>query len=299
MNNIFQQGACVNNSSTASTTGASPVDLVSQFTTSGNHAVVSSRVVADRFEIKHGDLMQKVINTKLSDPEVGAKLRPLIFESSYKDAQNKERPEYLLTRDGFSFIVMGLTGRKADLWKLRFIDAFNAMEQKLKEQHTQPSYQIPQTFAEALQLAADIQKENEKLLSENSMQAHKIKEDAPKVAAYDVFIGVSDDLISIGDFAKILHTKWNDIKPHRLFAILREAKILKDSYFDKNIPYQKYIDKGYFKVKESTSTNSLGYRFISKQALITPKGQKYLLDKFLAARESDPEEQMVLFESEE
>lgn len=163
----------------------------------------------------------------------------------------------------------------------------------------QQPYQIPQTFAEALQLAADIQKENEKLLSVNKAQSAKIAEDKPKVAAFDVFMGVSDDLISIGDFAKILHTKWNDIKPHRLFAILREAKILKDSYFDKNIPYQKYIDKGYFKVKESTSTNSLGYRFISKQALITPKGQKYLLDKFLAARESDPEEQMVLFEGEE
>lgn len=164
----------------------------------------------------------------------------------------------------------------------------------------------PQTYVEALKETLRLAEENEKLISMNKAQSAKIDaqsakiaEDKPKVAAYDVFMGVSDDLITIGDFAKILHTKWSDIKPHRLFDILREAKILKDSFFDKNIPYQKYIDRGYFKVKETTSTNSLGYSFISRQTLITPKGQKYLLDKFMTARESDPEEQMVLFEGDE
>lgn len=214
--------------------------------------------------------------------------------------KNPEQGVTFVNEDGLYDVI--LDSRKPEAKKFRkwvTSEVLPSIRKTGSYSVAQQPYQIPQTFAEALQLAADIQKENEKLLSVNTMQAYKIKEDAPKVAAYDVFMGVSDDLISIGDFAKILHTKWNDIKPHRLFAILREAKILKDSYFDKNIPYQKYIDKGYFKVKESTSTNSLGYRFISKQALITPKGQKYLLDKFLAARESDPEEQMALFEGEE
>ena len=39
---------------------------------------------------------------------------------------------YLMDRDGFSFLAMGFTGEKADTWKLDFIDAFNAMENKLK-----------------------------------------------------------------------------------------------------------------------------------------------------------------------
>ena len=36
---------------------------------------------------------------------------------SYKDAQNQERPEYLITRDGFTLLVMGFTGDKAMQWK--------------------------------------------------------------------------------------------------------------------------------------------------------------------------------------
>lgn len=214
--------------------------------------------------------------------------------------KNPEQGVNFVNEDGLYDVI--LDSRKPEAKKFRkwvTSEVLPSIRKTGSYSVAQQPYQIPQTFAEALQLAADIQKENEKLLSVNKAQSAKIADDKPKVAAYDVFMGVNDDLITIGDFAKILHTKWNDIKPHRLFAILREAKILKDSYFEKNIPYQKYIDKGYFKVKESASTNSLGYRFISKQALITPKGQKYLLDKFLAARESDPEEQIVLFEGEE
>lgn len=43
----------------------------------------------------------------------------------------RKSPMYYLTRDGFSFFVMGFTGRESDLWKIHFIQAFNAMEQEL------------------------------------------------------------------------------------------------------------------------------------------------------------------------
>ncbi len=163
-------------------------------------------------------------------------------------------------------------------------------------QQQQPSYQIPQTFSEALQLAADIQKENERLAIENKEQALKIEEDAPKVECWDKFVGESNELISITDFAKVLHNKWPDITPHRLFTILREAKILQDGYFNKNIPYQHYIKEGYFKVKEKPSVNKVGLNFISRQTLVTPKGQKYLIGKFLSVRASDEENDIDMFE---
>jgi len=44
--------------------------------------------------------------------------------------------EYLLTRDGFSFIVMGFTGRESDAWKLKYIQAFNAMEAFIQERQS-------------------------------------------------------------------------------------------------------------------------------------------------------------------
>ena len=53
-----------------------------------------------------------------------------------------------MNRDGFAFLAMGFTGKKAEDWKLDFIDAFNLMEVELEKQ--KPQFQIPQTYKEAL-----------------------------------------------------------------------------------------------------------------------------------------------------
>lgn len=66
---------------------------------------------------------------------------PFFFRSSYIHPQNKQRyPRYLMTRDGFSLLVMGFTGEKALEWKLKYIRAFNQME-KLLQQKQRPTYQ--------------------------------------------------------------------------------------------------------------------------------------------------------------
>lgn len=50
----------------------------------------------------------------------------------YRDPSGKLNRQYLLTRDGFTLLVMGFTGQKALQWKLKYIQAFNAMEEALK-----------------------------------------------------------------------------------------------------------------------------------------------------------------------
>jgi len=52
--------------------------------------------------------------------------------SYYKNEQNKRQPMYKLTRDGFVFLAMGFTGKKAAQFKIAYIQAFNAMEKELK-----------------------------------------------------------------------------------------------------------------------------------------------------------------------
>ena len=52
----------------------------------------------------------------------------------YKDAKGEIRPAYRLTRDGFAFLAMGFTGKKAAAWKERFLEAFDAMEAALLRQ---------------------------------------------------------------------------------------------------------------------------------------------------------------------
>lgn len=250
MYNNLQEEPNMNNSSVVPA-GASPVDLVSQFTTSGDHVVVSSRVVADRFEIRHGDLMSNVIVKKLADPEIGVKLRRSIFESTYKDSYGRDQNEYLLTRDGFSFIVMGLTGRKADLWKLKFIEAFNAMEQKLKEQHALPSYQIEDPIARA-QTWIEEEKERIALRDQNNDQKHIIKQQSdmidimlPKAKAWEDEMSV-DGWYSGSVTAKVIYGNQSDMGRNNLYKFLRKKGVLlkKDEH---NIPVDSYVKKGWMK----------------------------------------------------
>lgn len=96
--------------------------------------LVSSRVVADDFGKRHEQVLrrieEKLLNTKLCSAN-------WFIESTYKDSTGRELKEYLMTRDGFSFIVMGFTGVKADEFKIKYIEAFNQMEKSLKEQPKQ------------------------------------------------------------------------------------------------------------------------------------------------------------------
>ena len=91
---------------------------------------VSSREVAEDFEKRHADVLESI--TALIGQMDTTENSALFIESSYKASNGKTNKEYLLTRDGFSLLVMGFTGEKALEWKLRYIKAFNGMEAELK-----------------------------------------------------------------------------------------------------------------------------------------------------------------------
>lgn len=60
----------------------------------------------------------------------------MFFKTRYKDEKGEFRKKYLMNRDGFSLLVMGFTGKKALQWKLKYIEAFNAMEKIITEKVT-------------------------------------------------------------------------------------------------------------------------------------------------------------------
>ena len=90
--------------------------------------VVSSREVAKNFEKQNQHVMQSIreIETSVKNST------NLFIESIYEDSYGRQQNEYLLTRDGFSLLVMGFTGQKALKWKLKYIEAFNKMENAIK-----------------------------------------------------------------------------------------------------------------------------------------------------------------------
>jgi Rha family phage regulatory protein len=106
--------------------------------------LVSSRVIAENFDKEHYEVMCAIEgrvdgngvmkNVGLINEITGiSQLSHYFLKSTYKDSMNRSRREYFLTRDGFSLLVMGFTGTKALKWKLRYIEAFNSMEQFIRE----------------------------------------------------------------------------------------------------------------------------------------------------------------------
>ena len=102
-------------------------------TNKGGNLLVSSREVAENFEKRHVDVVNAIEN-KIKSLEGTNFSTDLFHQTDYMHSQNMQvYKEYLLTRDGFSFLVMGFTGQKADIWKLKYIEAFNRMEKSLQE----------------------------------------------------------------------------------------------------------------------------------------------------------------------
>lgn len=90
---------------------------------------VSSLDIAEKFGKRH-DKVLEAIRRVVTDLPISFRL-PNFGESSYTNDQGKEQPCYHLTRDGFSLLAMGFTGKKALAWKVKYIEAFNAMEAEL------------------------------------------------------------------------------------------------------------------------------------------------------------------------
>ena len=93
----------------------------------------TSLVIAQAFEKEHKDVLRAIYNMECSPEFNERNFAPV----GYKDAKGEIRPAYRLTRDGFAFLAMGFTGKKAAAWKERFLEAFNAMEAALLRQQRQ------------------------------------------------------------------------------------------------------------------------------------------------------------------
>lgn len=112
-----------------STSGHETANLVSVL----NHTVVtSSLMVAEYFGKRHCDVLRSI-----SMLECSTEFNQRNFASvTYQDAKGEQRPMHYLTRDGFTFLAMGFTGKVAAKFKEAYINAFNEMEELLRKQES-------------------------------------------------------------------------------------------------------------------------------------------------------------------
>nr|DAN99149.1 MAG TPA: regulatory protein [Caudoviricetes sp.] len=104
--------------------------------------VVTSRQVAEDFEKMHKHILESIRNLV----DENSAVKSMFIESQFEN-RGKMYPEYLITRDGFSLLVMGFTGSKALQWKLKYIEAFNKMEQTIKNPYSHLSKEVQAIFA--------------------------------------------------------------------------------------------------------------------------------------------------------
>ena len=91
-------------------------------------AVTTSRKVAETFEKQHKDVLKAIRELEMPEDFRERNFAPTV----YVDSTGRKLPEYLITRDGFTLLAMGFTGKKAMQFKVAYIEAFNAMEEELK-----------------------------------------------------------------------------------------------------------------------------------------------------------------------
>jgi len=106
--------------------------------------VVDSLTIASIFNKEHKTVLRSIENCEASEQFNRHNFVP----TSYKDIQNRKQKMYLLTKDGFAFIAMGFSGKKAAQFKEDYINCFNNMEQFIKTLH-ETKAEFPE-FTEAI-----------------------------------------------------------------------------------------------------------------------------------------------------
>lgn len=125
------------------------------FRGANDQAMTSSLLVAKEFGKAHAKVMRDIENLNCSD-----EFRLANFGDSYfKNEQGREFPMFTMTKDGFSFLVMGYTGKKAARFKEAYINAFNKMELEIR------SSIKPKSQLEILQMSINQLVEQERRLS--------------------------------------------------------------------------------------------------------------------------------------
>ena len=139
-----------------------------------------------------------------------------------------------------------------------------------------------------IKLATQLKDERQQRLIEQQLRRDaesQVREMKPKAMFADS-VATSKSTVLVGELAKIIRGNGVDIGATRLFRWMREhGYLINRKGSDWNMPTQRAMDLGLFKIKETTINHSNGTTSISKTPKVTGKGQQYFINKFLKGRE--------------
>lgn len=110
-------------------------------------------------------------------------------------------------------------------------------------------------------------------------QQTRIVELEPKARFADA-VAAFDGTCLVGELAKMLRQNGMDIGQNRLFRLLQTDGYLGKSGSNRNVPTQRAMDLGLFRIKETTVTHADGHTTVSRTPKVTGKGQRYFIDRY-------------------
>lgn len=242
-------------------------DLV--FQNSNGNDVTTSLIVAQVFGKEHKNVVRDIENLSCSE-----NFNRLNFERiTYKDARNREQTAYEMTKDGFSFLVMGYTGAKAGEFKDRFINEFNRREFLLKDDDyiLMRSQQILQKRLEASeekikQLESQAEQQQETI----ELQQQELTQSAPKVSYYD------NHLQSVNTQTSTQAAKQIGMDAEKLHKKLKEIGIIyrQSGQWILHAPYSTW---GMHSTRTQTYTRSDGSIGTSVYTVWTQRGVRFII----------------------
>lgn len=233
---------------------------------------MTSLEIAEVTGKRHSDVLEAIRNMEGAWAKVAQRKFPL---GSYKDANNQSRPCYILNKTECLYVATKFNDEARAKLVLRWEELENQVR---KSEIVMPNFSNP---AEAARAWANQYEQRLKLEA-------KVREDAPKVEFFES-VAESKDAVEMKAVSSTLN--YVAVGRNKLFAILREQKVLQSN----NIPYQKYIDAGYFRTIETKKNCGTEVRIFIK-TLVYQKGLDYirkLLNK-LGYKPKESKEQTLL-----
>lgn len=228
--------------------------------------ITTSLIVAQVFGKRNSDVLRDVRNLNCSN-EFRERNFALMVEMKQLPQGGAHKAEYYtMTKDGFSFLVMGYTGEKAGEFKERFINEFNRREAMLKSDDyiLMRSMQILQGRIKA------IEADNARLEAENKANIETIRQQAPKAQYYDNTLQSAHTYTST-QMAKELNMRTAE----QLHKVLKEKGIM---FYQSGqwMLTARYCEKGYTKPRTTVYTRSDGSQGTNTITVWSEAGREFL-----------------------
>lgn len=240
-----------------------------------DQAITNSLLVAKKFGKEHKHVLDSIrdliVSAEKSAQTEGQRVSRMFALAEYETPLNngtnavKKSPMFIMNRDGFTLLAMGFTGTKALQFKMEFLGAFNKMESLLNSDDyiLMRSQQILQKRVE------EAEQKVKALEADNQQKDAKIAKLQPKADFADAAF-ITDDKVDIGMAAKILKLGFGR---NTLFQKPRQVGVF---FSNRNEPKQRFVNAGYFEMKEKFIERNSHPGFVVTKILVTQKGLAYI-----------------------